>query len=320
MQTYKIIFSCQSVLNTVPDAQMMFGTICNIIKSSTGEDKLNAYFNSFKSDAPFLLHSSMFLNGYLPMLRKNIYSLRFINQLVELNENEEKISIFENVKKYKKIDWMSEDIYHEYGMEKTFNELSIDLIQKTDNFTVENGYLSKSNNNQEVEHVDILLTRNGFSEDGKKDKSLFYTKQMYYPIGTEFSMFVKTTLSIDQLTKIFRYVEYFGIGNRRSVGMNCFRLERIEKTNLKSKQDYKFILSKYIPTEEIEYNQSYYALSSQIYRASKDYANHVITGKYTHILEGSYMKMKENKEFYGDLIEMKANDKVIYHYAIGFTF
>lgn len=318
MKTYKVIFSCQSPFYQLPDSQTLFGAICNIIKHTQGEQRLQEYVTSFQKEQPEMVHSSMFLNGYLPMVRKNIFPLDFVNQMVMKAKAEDKLSLLEGIKKYKKIVYMSEELYHAYLEDKTIEELTHDMIYLSDQFKIHNGKLTRVVKD-DVVSIDTLRTRNGEPLDHSTNKTLFYSKQVYYPKGTEFCVYVKTNQSSSYLKKIFHYLEYLGVGNRRSVGMNVFHFERVEEVKVKANSTYKLIVSKYIPNEEIEYSQSYYQIDTKIYRGSKDYAENKIIGKYSHIIEGSYMKMKENKEFYGKVIQNNVNGKPIYHYGIGFV-
>ena len=62
MKTYKCVFSCESPLNTIPDAQKIFGALCRIIYDVKGDLQLQRYLQSLKSEDPIMIHSSMFPN------------------------------------------------------------------------------------------------------------------------------------------------------------------------------------------------------------------------------------------------------------------
>ena len=73
MKTYKIVFTCQSVVNEIPNSQTIFGVICNILLQTRGKDALDEYISSLNAKAK-MVHSSMFLNHTLPMIKKNVFS------------------------------------------------------------------------------------------------------------------------------------------------------------------------------------------------------------------------------------------------------
>ena len=318
MKIYKIVFTNQSVINELPNSQTIFGAICTIINQTQGENDLQAYLKSFDS-IPFFVHSSMFLNGTLPMLKRNLFSLNDVNEMVNASANSEKLKLLESTKKYKKISYMSEKIYKEYILNDRFEALKKDLLQHPSDFKLNNGILSFDDEELLNDVSSLIRTRNGFPEDGN-DKTLFYSSMTYYPKDTEFVIYVKTNKSVDYLKSIFECFEYFGIGSRRTVGMNSFHFERIEQVSLSVNKESKLLLSRYIPYgEEVDLSKSYYQLASNVYRSSKEYVGGFVSGKYIHFLEGSWMHFTEDKEYYGRVIETQTNGKKVYHYAIGFT-
>ncbi|MBS5589164.1 MAG: hypothetical protein KHX14_10250 [[Clostridium] spiroforme] len=86
--------------------------------------------------------------------------------------------------------------------------------------------------------------------------------------------------------------------------------------DIKLNNDYKILLSKCIG-DDFDLSDSSYVIDSSIYSGGFVYSSNVI-GRFNRFVEGSYMKVKENKEYYGNLIECN-NGKKIYHYGIGFT-
>lgn len=318
MKTYKIVFSSQSVINEIPNSQTIFGAICNIILQTQGKEQFDEYINSFGTEAK-MVHSSMFMNQTLPMIKKNVFSLDYINTLVNGVNPNEKLKMLEKAKQYKRIGYVSESIYNTYIENDKVNELTKDLQEKSEQFQIVDGILKYKKDELNSQFNSVLLTRNGFPEKDN-DKTLFYTKAMYYPKGTEFCVYIKTNEDEDYLKSIFQYFEYFGVGSRRTIGDNAFKFERIENVEKDNLCLQKLILSRYIPNEnEVDFEQSFYQLASNIYRASKGYAQGYVAGKFRHILEGSYMKVNENKDYYGKIIKTQANGKDVYHYAIGFV-
>ena len=317
MKIYKAIFTSQSTINELPNSQTIFGAICSILYQTQGDDALNEYINSFTTSAKFV-HSSMFLNNTFPMIKKSLFSLDDVNKIVKASENSKKLEVLEATKKYKKISSVSQKVFETYITEGKMSDLKNALLTHSEKFLLNNAILSFKEENILSDVSSNVMTRNGFSDNGV-DKTLFYTKNIYYPKETEFCIYVKSNMSIEYLKNILRFFEYFGIGNRRSVGMNCFRLKSIEETMLDSSKENKVLLSRYIPNgNEIDFDFSYYQLSNDIYRSSKAYNGGLVNGKYIHILEGSWLKTIEDKEYYGRIMETENNGKIVYHYAIGF--
>lgn len=320
MKTYRLVFTCQSVINQIPDSQTIFGFICNTINQLKGKEALDDYLHSFDNE-PYFIHSSMFYNNLIPMIKRNIFSLGFTNEIIKKTEKQERIKTLDNLKKFKRISYVSERIYKEFIMDMETEALKKQIIEYPDKFKVENNILQFAS-----EKIDfttfktILNTRNGFPEKGE-DKSLFYENQCYFPIGTEFCIYVKSNQNIDYIVEIFKYLEIFGIGSRKSVGMNSFKFKKVEACSLQSSNHYKLILSKYIPYEDINYEKSCYQCISNMYKSNfhQKGINQLI-GKFTHLTEGSLVYMNENKEFYGKIIKIGEDISSIYHYGIGFTF
>ena len=317
MKFHKAIFTSKSTINELPNSQTIFGAICSILDQTQGDKMLNEYIDSFGVSAKFV-HSSMFLNKTFPMVKRNLFSLNDVNEMVKASTNDKKLGVLDLTKKYKKIRFVSQEIFKNYISEGKIDNLKTDLLNNPDSFSLNNNVLSLKNEDILSTVLANITTRNGFSENGV-DKTLFYTTNIYYPKETEFCIYIKDEVSVEYLENIFKYFEYFGLGNRRSIGMNCFQLKRIEEINLPSSKGNKLLLSRYIPdNDEIDFESSYYQLSSDIYRNSKAYTGGLVNGKYVHILEGSWLKTTEDKEYYGRIIETENNGKRVYHYAIGF--
>lgn len=318
MKVYKAIFTSQSSINELPNSQTIFGAICSILDQTQGSTSLNEYIDSFSTSAKFI-HSSMFLNNTFPMVKRGLFSLNDVNEMVKASANDKKLDVLELTKKYKKIQFISQNIFEKYISEGKIDDLKKDLLNDPNRFLLNNAILSLMDEDILSEVSSNIMTRNGFSDNGV-DKTLFYTTSIYYPKETEFCIYIKTKMPLEYIESIFKYFEYFGIGNRRSIGMNSFRLERIEKVDLPSSKENKLLLSRYIPNgNEVDYGSSYYQLSNDIYRSSKAYTGGLVNGKYIHVLEGSWLNMNEDKEYYGRIMETENNGKIVYHYAIGFT-
>lgn len=77
MKAYKIVFTCQSVVNEIPNSQTIFGAICNILLQTRGKDALDEYISSLNTKAK-MVHSSMFLNHTLPMIKNEFFLMSIL--------------------------------------------------------------------------------------------------------------------------------------------------------------------------------------------------------------------------------------------------
>ena len=144
MKIYKIVFTCQSVVNEIPNSQTIFGAICNILLQTKGKDELDEYISSLNTKAK-MVHSSMFLNHTLPMIKKNVFSLEYINTLLGNVKAEDKLRVLESAKRYKQISSMSERVYKNYVENNKIEALTVDLQEKSNDFEIKNGLLKYSN-------------------------------------------------------------------------------------------------------------------------------------------------------------------------------
>ena len=320
MKTYKCVFSCESPLNTIPDAQKIFGALCRIIYDVKGDLQLQRYLQSLKSEDPIMIHSSMFPNHLLPMAKKNLFGLDYVYSAISATENKRKLSEFSTIKKYKRISYVTESLYQKYIEKNQLDRLKQDILKGDKQITVDDGILHEKGKGIYRSGQSVLMTRNGFPKEGVEEKSLFYSKIIYFPPGTEFCIYVKTNKNKEDITALDRYLEYYGIGSRRTVGMNVFKLQRVEDCALHSEGSYKMMLSKFIPyIDEVDLKESYYTVENSLYRSSKEYGDHRIVGRFAHMTEGSFMKVNKEKEYYGKMIQDNVDGKEIYHYAIGFV-
>lgn len=310
MKTYKFTFKSLSSITKIPDAQTIFGSICTIIRYTKGEDELNSYFNSFQTQ-PIFVHSSMYIDGVLPMAKVGLISIEEKNRNVFNLPPQEQLKYLSELKKYKKISGVTLDVYNQYIVEGKFQYLKEDLFDKKLNIT--NGIISSDLKEYESQSQLVVHTN---CETNKDDEKLFYDNNLYYSQDCLFCVYVKTD-NLQYVKDVFKYSQFFGFGNRISVGKNCFQMvDVVELKKRETKSEYKVLLSKCI-SDEFDLEESSYMLDSKLYQGSKYYSSNKI-GRFNRFVEGSYMKTKESKEYYGQIIKCD-NGKVIYHYGIGFV-
>lgn len=323
MRTYRFTFEALSSLTKVPDAQVIFGAICNIIKQTQGEEALQSYLSSFE-DQPFFVHSSMFPCGLLPMIKVGLLSIEEKNKDVFSKKPEDQLKYLSKMKEFKKIQYMTPEIYNKYINTKDFAKRIVDLKDDLLNkkISLKEGVISQNDTSRSIgkreliTHVQTYM--NHFENSNEENaRGLYYDSTLYYPEHSYFDIYVKTD-RLDEVEDLMKYVPYFGFGNRISVGKNSFKLINVEKVNIKAKDpQYCMLLSKCM-SDEFDFNDSSYMVDAQIYRGSHYYHSNVV-GDITKIVEGSRMRVKEPKEYYGTLLKTN-NGSDIYHYGIGFVF
>ncbi len=320
MKQYCLIFKPLSSITQIPDAQTLFGAICNILLQTQGEEAFHQYIDSFSND-PILIHSSMFPKDMLPMIHQSLFSTQYINEHLLNEPVDQQLQYLQNMKKYKKVPYMSKQIYDDYIQHNQFEQLQNDIIHskiKLDDLCLQ--YCDENIHYESSTEMTTHVKKAGYYmvdiNDDKKNE-LFYDEQIYFKEGTQFCIYVKTTLTQQQLHDIFKYSHYFGFGNKHTVGKNSFELVDIKEEN-NSSSNLKLLLSKSTLDKDYNLDDSYYHIQSRIHRISNYYINDGITGRYNLFDEGSYMSVKDNKEWYGNIIYNQDQD--IYYYGIGYVF
>lgn len=312
MEIYKLTFKSLSSITKIPDAQTIFGSVCTILNFTKGENAVQEYIGSFDKE-PFFVHSSMFIDNILPLPKIGLISIVEKNDRIFKSSPEEQLKQLSNLKKLKKVNYLTIDLYQEYIEKGLFEQLKKDIL--SNKLSIENGIVSKKT--YDYLQSSQLVIHNNKEEVNNDSRKLYYDNNVYYDEKTRFCIYIKTK-DINYVQSIFKYSQYFGFGNRISVGKNCFELEKITKIKQSNSiiKDKVILLSKCTSTEFI-LEESSYMIESQVYQGSKYYSSNKI-GRFNHFLEGSYMKVKDNKEYYGEIIKCN-NGKPIYHYGIGFV-
>lgn len=322
MKTYKVLFQTESRLTIVPDAQVIFGALCNVIKNIYGEEKLMDYFSSF-DHSPLFVHSSMFPEAWLPMVKESIFPIDMINDLTLKQENEKQLNLLSKLKIYKKLSFVSESVYRDYLNAGRFDYLKSDILGKEQKFKIESNMLSYANEDIDSTMIRQMTTRvkqDRVDIDDGENRDLFYDIDLFYPKHQLFCIYVKSAQDVEYLERIFKCLSFFPMGNRGSTGKNLFSFVSINEYKIEDVEKEKVILlSKCIPTEDdFDFESSNYELVSRIYKSSNAYYHRVL-GRITKFSEGSYMKVQKKKEFYGKIIRLTCDHHDIYHYGIGFT-
>ena len=321
MNLYKVEFVCESRVNRLPDAQTVFGSLCQILKSIYGESSLEEYLHSFDSE-PWLIHSSMYPEKLYPMIKKSLYSVGIVNHLVKNAEPQDQLKALSDCKKYKKIRYISEKLFQDYILSDQSNKLNQDIMETMERFNLENNILQYSDENLDFKSETKLSTRVTIDKMDRaegKERSLFYDTDLFLEPGQKLYMLVRSSKPIEELEQLFSWVDYFPMGKRGSTGKDLFRYLGVKQIQESSNAKYKILLSKCLPQEDdFVMEKSYYTYTTAMYRSAKAYQNHII-GTIRKIDEGSLMYTQEQKPYYGKVLPIQGEQGIIYHYGIGFV-
>lgn len=319
MKTYRITFKVLSSITHLPDAQTLFGSFCNIIRSTQGEEALQQYFQSFQTQ-PLFIHSSMFPHELLPMVKVGLISIQEKNDIIFNKEKplspKQQLHYLSYMKEFKKINYTTPFIYKNYIAKARFTDLKKALLDGK--VYLDSGILSEKEMSAQRSDTELIFHAANLSDNNREDeRGLYFDRNLYFQAGELFDVYVKTD-NIEYVKDIMKYAPYFGFGNRISVGKNSFEMVEVKEFNIAIPQSDDVILLSKCISEDFDFDESSYIMESNSYKGSSYYSSNTI-GTFTKLVEGSFMRVKAHKEYYGSLIKTD-NGKTIYHYAIGFVF
>lgn len=319
MKEYCLTFKALSTISKLPSAQTIFGAICHILLYTQGEKAFKEYINSFDKK-PLLIHSSMFPMNMLPMISQNLFTIEYINKNILKEKPENQLAYLAKMKQLKKIRYVDEKVYDKYLLPRKFEELQDDIISNK-NIKIENQCLCFKEMDVSYnlfQQMNTHVRKKDYYVGKSDDNSLYYDESFYCGQDDCFCVFVKSNQSIDKIENIFKYSHMFGFGARHSVGKNSFELIDIREIKHNCNKEYRLLLSQSILDYSFVLNDSHYQIDSKQYRPSSQYLNKV-THHMNLFKEGSYMRVKDDKEWYGSLLSIGREDKPLYYYAIGYA-
>lgn len=320
MNFYRLVFTTKGELTRVPDAQTIFGALCTAIRMKEGHKKLEEYLNSFDEN-PWFVHSSMFLDELFPPVPTPLVKLTAVQDLMSKFDKNSKLQTLSTLKQVNRYQYFSKNVFRKCVITDRLDSLSQDVLTNTVKLSTINGMniLQYKEETQPLVDLRTFMRTQSGTLTNKTEKDLFYKPAIYVSPDTQFSVYVKSNWSAEQLRPYFSMLEYVGAGPYRSTGMNLFHLEKIEKCDIpKSSGKHDYLLSGCIPVEgEFDFEDSAYKIDSNVFHGSFAVVQHSITGTFTKLKEGSMMKPTKKKEWYGQMLKLKVNGKEIYHYGLG---
>lgn len=321
MKTYKATFRSGPRFNELPKAQTLFGAFCTIIKETKGQESLNDYLESLREN-PWFVHSDVLPDKFFPAPKQPVFSLEYIQGVIRNTKPSVQLEVLNDYKKYKKIRFVSEGILRKYFLKGSIGDLRRDLMQHADSFLYDNGCLSLKKELLKAYSPKTAMQIKVSGLDDQGDNELYYVAEQYPEKDQRYCIYFKTDGGGQLLKEILPYLNYFGVGSKKSSGMNQLIFESLEEVDLKTKNDLRYLLSGCIPAQEdqIDYAESAYEIRSSLYRSSKTYNGGYWSGRYTHLMTGSMIHTLVDKPYYGRMEKSISQGKEVDHYGLGLVF
>ena len=329
MKNYSVRLIPLSSFQSLPSSDTLFGAICWGIKRLYGEEKLLETLKEFSSSKPgFILSSSFPLiqdkyGGFVCFYPKPLnagLSADDIEELAKSSAIEKDFKkamkeIIRKYKKFKKVEYLSEPLFHNAIKGMTEKQLFADyvsgIIKSVGPMLLQDSeYMpnSMSYKSSTVQKNSI----NRFTMSTGEEGQTFYQQEIYTS-NTSNLHFLIMTDSISLLLPVFKYLEDKGIGGNRSTGKGRFKIEVMGEKSLPNIDSARtFIsLSRYIPQAgeiEIESNWKFYEIfpyRSKVESDGEFKGEDVWKSRVMYLKEGSCLEAKDKKEFYGRIPVVK---------------
>ncbi|MGL4670583.1 MAG: type III-A CRISPR-associated RAMP protein Csm4 [Methanobacteriaceae archaeon] len=283
----------------------LFGAICYAI-SELFPEKIDDIINEFRSSPPFLTSSAF------PFAFNENNKIRFFPKIIFNQYSEENSYDVSNFKKYKKVEFIEEDIF--------FNLISgklkeSEIINNLENYNITNGFLVAKELDLKININSNIIPNNSINRITNETEGIFYSE------GNEFSnsgLFFIIKFNNKEYEKIVESAIMFlkdrGFGKDISTGKGHFDFEIVDYDLPEIKGDYFLTLSRFIPSKEDlkKINKfSYYEIGSKRGRSSSG----EIRKEVKFFKEGSVFP--HYNKFYGTIIDSGKIQKAVEY---GFAF
>ncbi|GAB6190137.1 hypothetical protein JCM30566_18800 [Marinitoga arctica] len=352
MKYYLVRLKPKGFFSKVPSSYTLFGAFCWAIKDLYNLD-IKEYIKKFSKNPDFFI-SDVFLYDernaeyLLPKpLSMNIdvkkhmeeFEDKSIKQIFEeefensydkdLYTKSFKLFLVNKLKKFKKVKYINSKDFFDYINGK---KSGIDIFKEY----IKNEKEKKFDRNK-PQLVNFSLQRNNIDRltmsVNEESGGTFYENVI--ALNGYDLYFILKTEKIEWMLPLLEFSFERGIGKKKSIGRGQFSFEKIEddnareilkkiEENISIESEYKITLSKYIPLKnefDVGKNSYYQIEGFRGVTEDREYfsGKNIFKAKVNYVKEGSVLKVKEQKEFYGDIPIVKyIDDKEIYHYGYGF--
>ena len=253
MQYYKLKWKLNSPLETMLQADTIFGHICWAVCYIYGEDELENFLALYDQSPPLLI-SDGFQENKLPV-PKLPPTLKYNDDFKKCAQN----------KRLKKIKFIQAD---------TLNRISSELTSES----IRSSLRGSLKNNEKQETKTTIVSHNTIDRltaTARQTGGFYQQEVSFYPNGTVFDVYMlidETKFSLD-MTKIFEYIEKSGYGKNKSTGRGTFKIsyEKFDGFGHKSDHNSYMALSSFCPAKN-DSAIGFYDLKSKLGRLGGSYA------------------------------------------------
>jgi len=322
MESYLIQLRPLSGLKSGLASHTVFGNICWQLRE-LNPPLFQKVYDSFSQGTPPFILSSIFPC----IIKENIYffpiplfaplNSKFVKN--EAKDKHDKIRLIQNMKTFKKIQWVTLPILKLLLLQKSYDQLftQTTFLQNlsdelpTEYISFRNFLFTKMEIKKIIPHYDkptkfitqIDTQKNSinrfFNTTGKSGEIYYQTEWYFHPIFDLFLLCNTTEEGCSVLESVFKLIEDSGLGGKKSTGSGQIKYLGIKKySELNTENGSKFCtLSRYIPaTNEVQ--PLYYNLIS-LRPKSYGFSGNPWKAKLRMFGEGSIFQVKGAKNHFG---------------------
>lgn len=295
----------------------LFGAICSAV-SELFPDKIDEMIEDFKNNPlnpPFIL-SSMF-----PCVKDKDEYVRFYPKIITTNSRDMSDINAISLKKYKQVNYISEDIFLEIISGSLSEE---EIIRNIDDYHIYGDLLTKNETSESFKYNELIIPRNTVNRMDNSSESIFYTNGYQFKgMNLYFIVHFYDETYRPIIESAIKFLKDHGFGKDISVGKGQFDYKLcddiIEKTLLENSGSYFVTLSRYTPTiSNIKHinNYSAYEISSKRGRSIQG----EIRKQFRFFTEGSTFSNYE--KYYGQIIHSGIHTPAVeygYAFPVGYN-
>ncbi|MDR2967899.1 MAG: type III-A CRISPR-associated RAMP protein Csm4 [Methanobacteriaceae archaeon] len=292
----------------------IFGAILSAV-SELYPKKVEELLSKFENNPPFLVSSSF------PYVSNGKEKIRFFPKIIESKNKRSKNDLkkngfpdenLDNNKKYKKIDFIEEDLFFKLA---SGDIKESDIINNLENYNIKSNLLFKNTIDITGKYKKTITPNNTINRITLESEAIFYSEGFEFSnMGLFFLVDFRENKYEDIVCSAIRFLKDRGFGRDISTGKGHFDYEIDTDYNLlENKGNYFITLSRFIPNNEdiskINEHSGYEIDSKRGKSSSGELRKQVRFFK-----EGS--SFPNYKEFYGKIVESgKDSPAVEYGYA-----
>ncbi len=301
MKVYEIDIKFFSPLRDSISSYTIFGGLCWAYRLLYSEDKLLEFLDSYIKNKPFLI-SSIF-----PKKDEK----RFFPKPLLKSDRSKKVDEY---KKLKKLSFVSQDSFKKVldGQIKTEQDL-VDEIES-----------QKEPVKLFIPTLEPKTKIDRLTSSTQGDGELFYQENYYYNNSFFYILFYDENLEKEVFSSL-KLLQDLGLGGDRTTGGGKVsfsepKLDNSFKEYITKKTDRFITLSPFIVDTDLNYKESFYDYYTFRGVVDNNYdfkSEDIWKYKVLYLKEGSSFKVKNKKEFYGEIKEVKLT-KTVYQYGLAF--